>query len=149
MASWGARLLARMLGVRRGPEEDIGSFRMRTNRMGHQCMKQHNTSPVCTFRVQKHKMAGHLARLDDSHIVAKLLRCRDLSWWRQQQQKWDVNGNIWCGVHPARFACWRWEQDFELSYGWSTRDEGENANHVGWKATAQSRLEWKALEKSF
>ena len=38
---------------------------------------------------------------------------------------------------------------FELSYGRSTRDEGENAITVGWKTTAQSRPEWKALEQSF
>ena len=77
-------------------------------------------------------------RFDDSHIVAKLLHCRDLSWWRQQQQNWEVNGNKWGGVHPARFACKRWEQDFDLSYGRSTRDEGENAINVSWKALEQS-----------
>ena len=43
---------------------------------------------------------------------------------------------------------WRWEKDFELSYGRSTRDVGENAINVGWKATTQSRPEWKALEQS-
>ena len=118
------------------------------NRTGHQCMKQHNTSPVSTFRIQKHRMACHFARLDNLHIVAELLHCRDVSWCRQQQQNWEVNGNNWSDGHPARFACWRWEQDFELSYGRSTRDEGENANSVCWKATAQSRPGWKALEQS-
>ena len=39
----------------------------------------------------------------------KCSNCRDLSSWRQQQQDWEVNGNKWSGVHPARFACWRWE----------------------------------------
>ena len=102
----------RMLGLKRGPEEDIGSFWMRIHRMGHQCMKQSTTSPVSTFRVQKHRMAGHFARLEESHIVAKVLHCRDLSWWRQQQHDWEVNGKKWSGVRPARFACWRWEQDF-------------------------------------
>ena len=135
-------------GVRR-PEEDIGSFWMRIHRMGHQCVKQHNTSPVSTFRVQKHRMARHFARLDDSHIVANLLHCRDLSWWREQLQKWEVNGNGWGGVHPACFACWRCEQDLELSYGRSTRNEGANAINVGWKATAQSQPEWTALEQRF
>ena len=40
LASWGARLHARMLGLKRGPEEDIGSFWMRIHRMGHQFMKK-------------------------------------------------------------------------------------------------------------
>ena len=66
LVSWGARLHARMLGVRRGPVEDIGSFWMRMHRMGHQNMKLHNTSPVSTFRgrntewlVTSHVSANH------------------------------------------------------------------------------------------
>ena len=54
-----------------GVEEDIGSFWMRMHRMGHQCMKQHNTSLVNTVRTQKHRMAGHFARLDGTHLVEK------------------------------------------------------------------------------
>ena len=42
---------------------------MRIHRMGHQCMKKHNTSPVSTFFVQKHRMASHFARLDESHTL--------------------------------------------------------------------------------
>ena len=107
---------------------------------GHQCMKQHNTSLVSTCRVQKHRMAGHFHTLLQTCSIVVL---------RQQQQNTEVNGNKWRGVHPARFACWRWEQDFELSYGRSTRDDGENAINVGWNATAQQRPEWRALEHTF
>ena len=149
LASWSARIHARMLGLRRGPDEDIGSFWMRIHRMGHQCMKKHNTSPVNAFHVQKHRMAGHFARLEETHTVAKVLHCRDLSWWRQKQQELKVNGNKWRGVHPARFACWRWEQDFEDTYGIHTREESVHAINVGWKAIAQERTEWKKLENSF
>ena len=61
-----------------------------------------------------------------------------------------VNGNKGRSVHSARFACWRWEQDFELSYGKHTRGENENAISVGWKALlAQLRPEWKTLEQQF
>ena len=117
--------------------------------MGHQCMKKYNTSPVNTFRIQKHRMAGHFAVLEESHTVAKVLNCRDLSRWRQKQQDWEVNGNKWGGVHPAKFACWRWEQDFEDAYGNDTRKENVHAIKVGWKAIAQERNEWKKLENSF
>ena len=55
--------------------------------------------------------------------------------------------NKWGGVHPARFACWRWEQDFEDTYGIHTREENVHAINVGWKAIAQERTEWKKLEK--
>ena len=88
----------------------------------------------------KHRMAGHFARLDDSHIVAKVLLWRDLSWWRQQQQNWEVNGGKGGGVHSARFACWRWEQDFEISYGRSTRDEENAICRLVSHSTATTRL---------
>ena len=121
LASLRARLHARMLGVSRGP--------MRIHRMGHRCMKQHKTFLVNTFRVQKHRMTGHTSHDSTTRIfLPKTLHCRDFSWWRQQQQNWEVNGDKWSGVHPARFACWRWEQDFELSCGRSMRDEAENAD---------------------
>ena len=141
LAFWSARLHARMLGLMKGPEEDVGSFWLRIHRMGHLCMKKYDASPVNRFRIQKHSMSGHFARLEESHVVAKVLHCRDLSGWRQKQEDWEVNGDEWCGVHPARFACWRWEQDFEYSYGKCTRVENENAINVGWKAMAQRRME--------
>ena len=97
----------------RGPEEDIGSFSMRILRTGHQCMKQHNTSSVS----------------DDSHIVSKLFHCRDLSWWRQQQQNSEVNGSKWGSVHPA-----------------TSHAAGPRETKV---ATAQSRPQWKTFEHSF
>ena len=55
--------------------------------MGRQCMEKHSTSPVSTFRVQKHRMARHFARLDDSHIVAKVLHCSTKlgSEWKQRE----------------------------------------------------------------
>ena len=53
--------------------------------------------------VKKRRMAGHLALF----AGAQTPHCRDLSWWRQQQQHWYVNGEKWSGVHPVRFACWR------------------------------------------
>ena len=82
-------------------------------------------------------------------LVAEVLHCRDLSWWRQKQQECETNGDKWKGVHPARFACWRWEQDFETSYGKNTRKENVDATKVGWKAIAQERNVWKSLENTF
>ena len=51
-------------------------------------------------------------------------------------------------VHLARFVWKREEKGFELSHGPSMRDADESAAGVGWKAAAQSRPEWKALEQS-
>ena len=49
----------------------VGSFWMWMHRVGHQCMKQRDTSLVTTFRTQKHRMAGHYVRLRHAH------RCQD------------------------------------------------------------------------
>ena len=62
-------------------------------------------------------MAGHFARLDGSHIVANVLHCRDLSWWRQQQQNGEVNRNKWVACTQHASLVGDGEQDFELSYG--------------------------------
>ena len=105
---------------------------MRKHRLRHQNMKQHNTSLVTIFRTQTHRMAGHFARLDDAHIVARTLHCRALRWWRRQHQEREDNGAKWCGVR-------RREQDYQLSYGRSTRDPPECSRTCGWKATGQIR----------
>ena len=144
---WGARLHARMLGLKRGPEEDSGSFWMRIHRMGHQCMKKHNTSPVSTFRVQKSTERPVTSHASTNHTLwQKCYTVVTSAGGVNNNKTGRVNGNKWSGVHPARLACWRWEQGFEISYGKHTRGENDNANSVGWKALAQLRPEWKAIE---
>ena len=147
VASWSAQFHARMLGTRRGATEDTGAFWTRMRRMVHQCTKQHDAFLVSTFRTQEHKMAGNLARLDDTYIVARTLLIRDLSWWRQHQQNGGVDGDKKSGVHRKRFACWKWERDLELSHGPSMRYLADCEKTCGSKATAQARPRWKALEQ--
>ena len=43
------------------------SFWMRLHRMGHHCVKQHNTNPVSTFRLQKHRKNGWSLRASRRH----------------------------------------------------------------------------------
>ena len=145
LASWCARLHARMLGVRRGPEADIGSLWMRLHFLTpvHETVQHVSCEHVPSIGTQN----GWSLRTTRRHAHrcpnAPLSRSQLV---RQQQQNWELNGDKWSGVHPARVACWRWEHDFELSCG-TMRDEAESATSVGWKATAQSRPEWKALEQ--
>ena len=96
---------------------------------------------------QKHSVAGHFAR-DDSHTVAEVFHCRDLSWRRQQQQSWEVNGNTRSGVALSTRRLL--EMGTRLrALGRDVCGENEDAINVGWKATAQLRPEWKALEQQF
>ena len=75
LASWRARLHARMIGVRRGPEEDIGSFWMWIQRMGHQCMKKHHTSPVRMVVTHQGGWSGSLTQ-SMWHVVASSVSFR-------------------------------------------------------------------------
>ena len=136
LASWSARLHACMIGLRRGPEEDIGSFWMRIHGMGHQCMKKHDTSLVSTFRVQKTQHGRSLRTRRLAHC-GRSAHCRDLSW-RQQQQNWEVNGNKWSGVALSTRRLL--EMGTRLrALGRDVCSENEDALNVGWKATAQLR----------
>ena len=60
-----------------------------------------------------------------------------------------MNGNKIRWRAPSTLRLLEMEQDFELSYGRSTRDEGGNAINVGWKGTAQSHQELNQASQVF
>ena len=124
-------------GIRRSPCEDIGQFWRRLHREGHTCMAFFDPSPVAAHRTQKHRVAGHFARLSSGETANRVLTCRDLSWWRNQQTWWKMHDDHRSGIHPQRFKCWRWEADFERAFD------------VSWKTLAQGRAEWKAATERF
>ena len=86
------------------------------------------TTPLLWTRSEyrNHRMAGHFASLDDTHIVAKMFHCR-------------ASGALRLLERGTRFRA--------LARP-SMRDADESAAGVGWKAAAQSRPEWKALKQS-
>ena len=93
LKSWGARLHANMLGVKRNESEDMGQYWRRMHKEGHKCMEMYSSSPCQAYKVQKHRMAGHFTRLPEDSVVNQVLNCRDLSWWRGQQEWWSSNGD--------------------------------------------------------
>ena len=146
LQSWGARLHARMMNIRQSEFEDMGQYWRRLHRAGHKCMADFNSSPLIAHLVQKHRMAGHFARLNGDEVVSKVLSCRDLSWWRSQQELWQQRGDKWGGVHSRRFNCWRWEQSLENDFGIVARPPHLQPHEVGWKRVAQDREAWKLHE---
>jgi hypothetical protein len=113
LGSWGARLMARVAGVRRNAGEEIGQFWRRLHRVGHNWMRFLGGGVPVRRRLQLHRFAGHCARLG-SGLVRVALRTSCLAWWRFQQNRFHSK---WHGLHPRRFYCWRWEAQFADIYG--------------------------------
>ena len=134
----GARTIARVVMVKRGPDDDGVTHWQRMHSVGHSLLQAHGGVDVQRLR-RIHGFAGQLARAPDD-ILHTALRTRSLSWWRAFQSKRLLK-------HPKRFSAWRWEQPLEDHYGPAASmfiDED-----VGWRAVALDRGEWKAQTNSF
>ena len=147
LRSWAARLAARVVGIKRYPDEEMGQFWRRLHREGHKLLLRFNADPVRLYRTQVHRFGGHLARMSDDKIPKQALLTRPLAWWRFQQDGWTDRHS---GLHPRRFNCWRWEAHFEEHYGAAMlSDADSSAISVGWLHRAQDRDGWKQGEAAF
>ena len=126
--------MAREVGTKRSPMEDVGGYWRRLHRKGHACLRTVGGSVTKRRRKRLHRYAGHLA-----------LRTRSLAWWRFRQRRFVSKH---CGLHPKRFsALSRWEAQLTATHG-----EAETADvelNVGWLALASDRLGWKGREDAF
>ena len=142
--SWGARLMARVVGTKRSPMEDVGGYWRRLHRKGHACLRTVGGSVTKRRRKRLHRYAGHLARMADG-MARTALRTRSLAWWRFRQRRFVSKH---CGLHPKRFsALSRWEAQLTATHG-----EAETADvelNVGWLALASDRCLWKGREDAF
>ena len=147
MRSWAARLAARVVGIKRYPDEVMGQFWRRLHREGHKLLIRFNADPVRLYRTQVHRFGGHLARMSDDKIPKQALMTRPLAWWRFQQDGWTDRHS---GLHPKRFNCWRWEAHFEEHYGAAMLSDADASPiSVGWIHRAQERDRWKQGEACF
>ena len=147
LSSWAARTAARIGGVRRGQNEDMGQFWRRMHRSGHQLLRDYDADPVSMHRLLVHRLAGHLARLPDSSVPHTALVTRPLAWWRHAQSEWTDRHS---GLHPKRFHCWRWEGLLESWYGVAALPSADaSALECGWLQLAQDREGCKAGESAF
>ena len=137
--SWAARILARIVGVRRWDGEDINDFWRRLHRTGHNILKGNGGSIETRRKRQLHSFAGHLAR-SDGGLLYDALRTRSIQWWRECQARKVM-------LHPRRFKAWRWEEQLVTHFGVSRSffiDE-----NTGWLLKAQGRQVWQAVRHEF
>ena len=137
--SWGARMFARILCVKRFVAEDPLEYWRRLHRIGHSTLALHGGSIDFRRRQQLHSFAGHVSRADDG-IPSIALRTRSLAWWRHFQQ-------VGAFKHPARFRAWRWEQQLVSYYG-KAKSPFIDEN-VGWLEKAQDRVFWRTQRDLF
>ena len=135
--SWGARIMAQVVGVRPRDDEDSAEFWL--FRTGHEFMDAHGGSLEVRRRRRLHALASHLSRQPDD-LPGVALRTRSLSWWRFFQK---TGGQ----PHPKKFKAWRWEEQLAAHYGEVASvfvDE-----NVGWMQLAQDRCAWKMSGDAF
>lgn len=138
--SWAARAMARVMRLRRDTSEDIASWWRRMHRTGHATLRRFEVIPLSRqARRSAMRWAGHVARMEPTHWMAQVLRCRSIQWWRWRQARHCCK---WTGVHPARFKASRWEAQFAELFG---DGEAEHpAANTGWWAAAQDRDAWRS-----
>jgi hypothetical protein len=143
LASWSARLVAKVAKVRRHPDADGATHWRLVHRTGHALILQHKLAVVPRALQRVYRWAGHLARLPPEAPAASALRCRSMQWWRWRQHALlsasQVPGAR--GAHPRRFRILRWEEQLTAAHG-----EGFAENplaNTGWLLKAQNRDVWR------
>ena len=110
IASWSARMVANVVGVKKPPGMEMGQWWRLWHRTGHRWIEKCNMNVLVAIRDRMLSWVGHVARMDYKEICAKALRCRGLQWWRWRQINWkEVERDKWSGPHPQRFKIYRWE----------------------------------------
>ena len=151
VASWSARLVANVIGVKKPPWMDMHQWRQ-WHRTGHRWIEKCNMNVVSAIRERALSWAGHVARMDYKEMCAKALRCRGLQWWRWRQLHWkEVEKDKWSGPHPQRFKIYRWEDMVSAEVSKFTGDADGSAESVqmstGWLQLAQDQWRWRQFTK--
>jgi len=137
--SWGARIMAQVVGVRPRSDDDVATFWRRMFRTGHGVLDAHGGSLEVRRRRRVHAFAGHLARQPED-LPGVALRTRCMAWWRFFQK---TGGQ----THPKRFNPWRLEEQLVAHYGEAASVFLDDS--VGWMHQAQTRSTWKTSEELF
>ena len=152
IASWSARMVANVVGVKRPPGMELDQWWRLWHRTGHRWIEKCNMNVLVAIRDRMLSWAGHVARMDYKEICAKALRCRGLQWWRWRQLHWkEVERDKWSGPHPQRFKIYRWEDMVagEVSKFVGNADGLSKTvqDNTGWLHFAQNRGSWKQFSK--
>ena len=113
LGSWSARLLCRMVYCRRWPDESPVDHWRRRHRTEHALAEQFGLDLPQLCLLQKHRFAGHVARLKPDSLAHRTLTTRDLARWRHAEAAHARLKDTWRGVHSKRFNVWRWQTPLE------------------------------------
>ena len=147
VASWSSRLGSRMKGSRRSSCEEPGQWWRRMHREGKRFLDENHIDIPHEVCLAKHSFAGHIARMPEQDVANKVLRLRNLAWWRQVQATPQQMPKHGPRPHPKRFnALCRWEAPLEEK--WGRAQAGSTADTVGWMLIAQDRERWRSLRSA-
>ena len=107
LGSWSARLLCRMVSCRRRPDETPVEHWCRRHRKGHALAESFGLDLPQQCLLQKHRLAGYLARSAPNSLADSTLTARDLEWWRHAQAAHAKLKDKWSGAHrqPSTAVC--------------------------------------------
>ena len=117
IASWSARVVSRIAGLRRPPHQEMDQWWRLLHRHGHKLIAKHQVDLPSLVRTRRLRWAGRLARMHTTSPAAAALRCRCLPWWRWCQSDHKKSGDKWSGPHPRRFKIYRWEEQIAAEFG--------------------------------
>jgi hypothetical protein len=148
LASWSARLVAKVAKVKRPRNTDDATWWKLVHRTGHTLIAKNKIGVVPLALQRVYRWAGHLARMSPKAPAACALRCRNMQWWRWRQQVLHSSAQVpgARGVHPRRYRILRWEQQLSETFG-EGHAEDINSN-TGWLQLAQDRLAWRAASSA-
>jgi hypothetical protein len=144
LASWSARVVAKVAKVRRRGDMDSATHWRLLHRIGHSLAASQGIEVIPRANARVYKWAGHLARMSTKAPAAAALRCRCIQWWRWKQVAFLTEPKIagTRGAHPRRFRICRWEEQLSGKFGDGSAAAIE-AN-TGWLSVAQDRMIWRA-----
>ena len=116
---------------RRRPDESPVDQWRRRHRKGHALAEQFGLDLPQLCLLQKHRFAGHVARLKPDSLAHRTLTTRDLAWWRHAQAAHARLKDKWRGVHSTRINVWRWKHLGNSFYGRVFREPHAEATSVG------------------
>ena len=134
--------LRRVCRLRRLPDEGFLDFQLRSAacvRLTLQKLGQHSISYLVLSNY--HSWAGHVARLPLDHPLARVVRWRNLSWWKNRQAEFSK-------TDPHNPLGWRHPSRGSHNHRWETA-LSEFYDCYDWLHVAQDRASWKASSDAF
>ena len=142
IASWSARMVANVVGVKEPPGMELGQWWRLWHRTGHRWIEKCNVN-VLVAKKRSYAQLGWTCGKDGLQ--------RNLCEGSEQLNWKEVERDKWSGPHPQRFKIYRWEDMVagEVSKFVGNADGLSKTvqDNTGWLHFAQNRGSWKQFSK--